>query len=225
MRLPSSVPAAFFAACAFQRWSHAVPRTCISISTEGTIPRIIVERSFDPPFTQDDFDAVSQRMGGYLDLTAYAGSPAMSLPTGGVWSVNMMPRTHRALAIYNTPLRLPKSSSQIEANISFHLCDRGLPARRPNRQTTSAGVRRRRTDGMIPAVRAWAPAVAAWGRAAAVAVNPTAALGGLRTSCADRRLGPRIARMEFTSARRSSTPAGPGSARVWGSNPTQRLPP
>jgi hypothetical protein len=30
--------------------------------------RIIVERSFDAPFTQDDFDAVSQRMGGCLDL-------------------------------------------------------------------------------------------------------------------------------------------------------------
>lgn len=30
--------------------------------------RIIVERSFDKPFTQDDFDAVSQRIGGCLDL-------------------------------------------------------------------------------------------------------------------------------------------------------------
>jgi hypothetical protein len=30
--------------------------------------RIIVERSFDKPFTQDDFDAVSQRVGACLDL-------------------------------------------------------------------------------------------------------------------------------------------------------------
>jgi hypothetical protein len=35
---------------------------------EDTMPRIIVERSFDQPFTQDDFDAVSQRVGGCLDL-------------------------------------------------------------------------------------------------------------------------------------------------------------
>jgi hypothetical protein len=32
------------------------------------MPRIMVERSFDVPFTQDDFDAVSQRIGGCLDL-------------------------------------------------------------------------------------------------------------------------------------------------------------
>ena len=30
--------------------------------------RVIVERSFDAPFTQDDFDAASQRIGGCLDL-------------------------------------------------------------------------------------------------------------------------------------------------------------
>jgi hypothetical protein len=32
------------------------------------MPRIIVERSFDPPFTQRDLDAVSERIGGCLDL-------------------------------------------------------------------------------------------------------------------------------------------------------------
>jgi hypothetical protein len=30
--------------------------------------RIIVERSFDPPFTQDDLDAVKERIGNCLDL-------------------------------------------------------------------------------------------------------------------------------------------------------------
>ncbi len=30
--------------------------------------RIIVERNFDPPVTQDDLNAVSQRIGGCLDL-------------------------------------------------------------------------------------------------------------------------------------------------------------
>ena len=30
--------------------------------------RIMVERSFDPPFTQDDLDAVSERIGGCLEL-------------------------------------------------------------------------------------------------------------------------------------------------------------
>ena len=32
------------------------------------MPRIIVERSFDAPFTEDDFAAVSQRIGSCLDL-------------------------------------------------------------------------------------------------------------------------------------------------------------
>ena len=32
------------------------------------MPRIMVERSFDPPFTQSDLDAVSKRIGGCLDL-------------------------------------------------------------------------------------------------------------------------------------------------------------
>jgi hypothetical protein len=32
------------------------------------MPRIIVERSFDPPITQGDMDAVSQRVGSCLDL-------------------------------------------------------------------------------------------------------------------------------------------------------------
>jgi hypothetical protein len=32
------------------------------------MPRIIVERSFDPPFTQRDLDTVSERIGGCLDL-------------------------------------------------------------------------------------------------------------------------------------------------------------
>ncbi len=32
------------------------------------MPRIIVERNFDPPVTQDDLNAVSQRIGGCLDL-------------------------------------------------------------------------------------------------------------------------------------------------------------
>ncbi len=32
------------------------------------MPRIMVERSFDPPFTQGDLDAVSERMGGCLEL-------------------------------------------------------------------------------------------------------------------------------------------------------------
>ena len=36
--------------------------------TEGTVSRIIVERSFDRPFTEDDFAAVSQRVGACLDL-------------------------------------------------------------------------------------------------------------------------------------------------------------
>ena len=71
---------------------------------------------------------------------ASAGSAVMSLPTGGVWSVNMRPRTHRAFAIYNTPLGhrssafgRPKSSSQIEANISFGamLHQLGLAQSRP----------------------------------------------------------------------------------------------
>jgi hypothetical protein len=35
---------------------------------EGMMSRIIVERSFDPPFTQSDLDAVSERIGGCLDL-------------------------------------------------------------------------------------------------------------------------------------------------------------
>jgi len=32
------------------------------------MPRIIVERNFDPPVTPDDLNAVSQRIGGCLDL-------------------------------------------------------------------------------------------------------------------------------------------------------------
>jgi hypothetical protein len=32
------------------------------------MPRIIVERSFDPPLTQDDLDAIGRRVGGCLDL-------------------------------------------------------------------------------------------------------------------------------------------------------------
>ena len=32
------------------------------------MPRIIVERSFDPPLTQDDVDAASRRVAGCLDL-------------------------------------------------------------------------------------------------------------------------------------------------------------
>ncbi len=32
------------------------------------MPRIIVERSFDPAFTQADLDEVSQRIGGCLEL-------------------------------------------------------------------------------------------------------------------------------------------------------------
>lgn len=32
------------------------------------MPRIIVERSFDPPFTQSDLDTVSDRIGSCLDL-------------------------------------------------------------------------------------------------------------------------------------------------------------
>jgi hypothetical protein len=32
------------------------------------VSRIIVERSFDRPFTEDDFAAVSQRVGACLDL-------------------------------------------------------------------------------------------------------------------------------------------------------------
>ena len=32
------------------------------------MPRIIVERSFEPPFTQADPDEVSQRIGGCLEL-------------------------------------------------------------------------------------------------------------------------------------------------------------
>jgi hypothetical protein len=32
------------------------------------MPRIIVERNFDPPLAQDDLDAVSQRIGNCLDL-------------------------------------------------------------------------------------------------------------------------------------------------------------
>jgi hypothetical protein len=32
------------------------------------MPRIMVERSFDPPFTHDDLEAVSERIGGCLEL-------------------------------------------------------------------------------------------------------------------------------------------------------------
>jgi hypothetical protein len=32
------------------------------------MPRIIVERSFDPPLTQVDLDAIGKRVGGCLDL-------------------------------------------------------------------------------------------------------------------------------------------------------------
>ena len=32
------------------------------------MPRIIVERSFDPPLTQDDVDAAGRRVAGCLDL-------------------------------------------------------------------------------------------------------------------------------------------------------------
>jgi hypothetical protein len=32
------------------------------------MPHIIVERSFDEPFTEEDFDAVSERMSGCLGL-------------------------------------------------------------------------------------------------------------------------------------------------------------
>ena len=78
---------------------------------------------------------------------AFAGSAVISLPTGGVWSVNMRPRTHRAFAIYNTPLGhrsnafgRPKSSSQIEANISFGamLHQLGHAQSRPQGATRSA---------------------------------------------------------------------------------------
>ena len=69
--------------------------------------------------------SVKEWAGAWIFI-ASAGSAVTSLPTGGVWSVNMRPRTHRAFAIYNTPLGhrssafgRPKSSSQIEANISF----------------------------------------------------------------------------------------------------------
>ena len=72
--------------------------------------------------------SVKEWAGAWIFI-AFAGSAVISLPTGGVWSVNMRPRTHRAFAIYNTPLGhrsnafgRPKSSSQIEANISFGAC-------------------------------------------------------------------------------------------------------
>jgi hypothetical protein len=48
--------------------SNAVLKIWVSIAMESAMPSIIVERGFDPPFTQDDLDAVSQRIGGCLKL-------------------------------------------------------------------------------------------------------------------------------------------------------------
>jgi hypothetical protein len=62
-----------------------------------------VRGSSHAPFTQDDSMRSAREWVGVWIFIASAGSAAMSLPTGGVWSANMRPRTRRAFAIYNTP--------------------------------------------------------------------------------------------------------------------------
>ena len=63
------------------------------------MPRVIVERNFETPFTQEELSAVEARMGPCLDLYNVRWIRSYWLPTGCVWSANTMRRTWRACAM------------------------------------------------------------------------------------------------------------------------------
>lgn len=75
------------------------------------MPRVIVERTFETPFTQEELRAVEARMGPAWTSTTYVGFAATGPPIACVWSVSTMRRMWRAYAMSSA--RLTQSSTAL----------------------------------------------------------------------------------------------------------------